>query len=183
MKKRGMAFALALAIGATSFQGCIGNFVLTRKVLNFNQHISNKWVNEIVFLIMVIIPVYGVCVLVDGIVLNSIEFWTGSNPLAMEEGQIETKYITQNDVTYKIDVTKNRYHFLQTEGPNKGESADLFYNPDTKTWSLGNGRINRRVVQNINDKEVKVFTKSGESVVVSKDSNPESLAAVLNDKL
>lgn len=183
MKKRGMALALALAIGATSFQGCIGNFVLTRKVLNFNQHISNKWVNEIVFLIMVIIPVYGVCIFIDGIILNSCEFWLGTNPLAMNEGQVETKYVTEGDTTYQIDISKNRYHFLQIEGPNKGESADLFYNPETKTWSLGNGKINRRLVQNLNDKEMKVFTKSGDSMVVNRDSNPDNLASVLNGNM
>ncbi len=180
MKKRSMAFALALALGFTSFQGCIGNFVLTRKILNFNQHLGNKWVNEIVFLVMVIIPVYGVCVLIDGIILNSVEFWTGSNPLAMNEGQSETKYVGEGDVKYKIEVTKNHYHFLQVEGPNKGEAADLFYNPDTKTWSLGNGRINKRIAQVVNDKDMKIFMRNGKTAVISKNSTPEQLEIALS---
>ena len=42
---------------------------------------ENRWVNEAVFLGMNIIPVYGVCLFADYIVLNSIEWWTGENPV------------------------------------------------------------------------------------------------------
>jgi hypothetical protein len=179
MNKKIIALILSFSIGILSFQSCIGNFVLTRKLLNFNQRLSNKWVNEIVFLVMVIIPVYGVCILIDGIILNSIEFWTGSNPLAMEEGQVETKYITKGDIKYQIDISKNHYHFIQLEGPNKGEAADLYYNPETKTWSLGNGRTTKRVMQIVDENNVKIFNKNGESVVVSKNSDPENVMALV----
>jgi len=183
VKKRIISTLLVIAMGMPLLNGCIGNFVLTRKLLNFNQRLSNKWVNEIVFLAMVIIPVYGVCILIDGIILNSIEFWTGLNPLAMEEGQKETKIIASGDITYQVDVTKNHYHFVQLEGPNKGEAADLFYNPDTKTWVLGNGRINKRVLQVVDEKNVRLFTKSGDSITVSMDSNPEDVARLLSQRM
>jgi len=183
MKKRLIAAMLVVAMGLPFINGCIGNFVLTRKVLNFNQRLSNKWVNEIVFLAMVIIPVYGVCILIDGIILNSIEFWTGSNPLAMKEGEKEVKVIASGDIKYEVTVTKNQYHFVQLDGPNKGESADLFYNPETKTWVLSNGRTNKRIVQLVDDENIRVFTKSGNSFIVSKSTNPEEVASILESRL
>ncbi len=183
MKKGSLAFTLALVIGLTSFQGCIGNFVVTRKILNWNQKISNKWVNEIIFLVMVIIPVYGVAILIDGIVLNSLEFWTGTNPLAMKPGEIETKVVKKDGVMYQIDATQNKFHFVQLEGPNMGDSADLIYNPSTKTWSLGNGKEIKRVVQFLGDKDMKVFKKDGSSVTVSSESSPDQIAEMLQSRM
>lgn len=183
MKKGSLALTLALAIGITSFQGCIGNFVITRKILNWNQHVSSKWVNELVFLLMVIIPVYGVAILVDGIVLNSIEFWTGSNPLAMNPGEVETKYVSKDGVSYKIEVSQNKYHFVQLQGPNMGDQADLIYNPATKTWNIGNGKDIKRMVQFLDNKEMKVFTKDGASVTVSNESSPEEIAALVKARM
>lgn len=62
--------------------GCIGSFALTDKVFQWNRGLGSIIVQEIVFLVMVIIPVYGFTVFADAIVLNLIEFITGSNPLA-----------------------------------------------------------------------------------------------------
>jgi hypothetical protein len=170
MKKGTMALTLAFAIGLTSFQGCIGNFVVTKKILNWNQRLSSKWVNELVFLLMVIIPVYGVAVLIDGIVLNSIEFWTGSNPLAMKAGEVETKYVSKDGVKYKIEVSQNRYHFIQLEGPKMGDSADLIYNPETKIWSISNGRVIKKMAQFLENKDVKIYKKDGSTVIVKGES-------------
>lgn len=63
---------------------CIGQFSLTRKVHAFNMGIGNRWIRWLIFLVLVIIPVYGICILVDALVINSIEFWTGSNPVAYD---------------------------------------------------------------------------------------------------
>ncbi len=62
--------------------GCYGSFNLTKKVYNWNGTMEGKWVKELVFLVINIVPVYGVAAFVDAIVLNSIEFWTGNNPMA-----------------------------------------------------------------------------------------------------
>ena len=183
MKKGILALTLVLAVGLTSFQGCIGNFNLTKKVLNWNQHISNKFVNEVVFLVMVIIPVYGITVFIDGIILNSLEFWTGSSPLSMNPGEVETKYLSKDGVSYKIEVSQNKYHFLQTEGPNAGDQADLIYNPATKTWCLGNGKEIKKMVQYLDNKEIKIFKKDGTSITVSSDSTSDDIAALLNSRM
>ncbi|MBI3005885.1 MAG: DUF3332 family protein [Ignavibacteriales bacterium] len=81
--------------------GCFASFHLTRKVYNFNKGVGDKWVNELVFLVMVVVPVYEIAGAIDILVLNSIEFWTGSNPVsaANEKRSIEP----QEGVTVTVD--------------------------------------------------------------------------------
>ena len=66
--------------------GCFGSFQLVNKVYKFNGTLGGKFVNELGFLVMVIVPVYGVATFIDAIVLNTIEFWTGKNPVTAVNG-------------------------------------------------------------------------------------------------
>lgn len=63
--------------------GCFGSFNLTRTVYQFNKSQGDKWAREIVFIVLVVVPVYGLSSLADAIVFNSVEFWTGRNPVAV----------------------------------------------------------------------------------------------------
>lgn len=76
---------LIAALLITAF-GCYGSFQLVNKVYKFNGTLGSKWVNELGFLVMVIVPVYGVATFVDAVILNTIEFWTGNNPMASTNG-------------------------------------------------------------------------------------------------
>ena len=77
MKKIALVFMLVAIVGA----GCTGTFKLTRQVYDFQTKPADKWVDEVLFLAFVIVPVYGVATLADAVIFNSIEFWTGQNPL------------------------------------------------------------------------------------------------------
>jgi hypothetical protein len=66
--------------------GCFGSFQLVNKVYKFNGTLGGKFVNELGFLVMVIVPVYGIATFVDVVVLNTIEFWTGKNPSSASNG-------------------------------------------------------------------------------------------------
>src|ERR1041384_1872981 len=83
MNKSSRALAAALVLMSTA--GCFGSWNLTRKLWAWNKSVSpNKWVQWFVFLALVIIPVYEVCGgLGDTLIFNSVEFWTGTNPMAM----------------------------------------------------------------------------------------------------
>jgi hypothetical protein len=62
--------------------GCTGPFALTKKVHHWQTNVSeNQWVQEVAFLGCVILPVYGLSCLADAIIFNSVEFWTGDNPM------------------------------------------------------------------------------------------------------
>ena len=62
--------------------GCIGRFELTRKVYQFNREVdTNKWIQWLAFLVLNVVPVYSFAILIDAIFANSVEFWTGDNPV------------------------------------------------------------------------------------------------------
>ncbi len=70
---------------------CFGSFQLTRKVYQFNREVSpDKWIRELTFLVMVVLPVYGFASFLDAVVFNSVEFWTGNNPVLAVDGATQT---------------------------------------------------------------------------------------------
>ena len=72
-----------LCAGMIVLSGCYGKNACFNKLHDWNGTLGNKWLNSIVHFFLNIFPVYMICLgLVDGLVLNTIEFWTGSNPLA-----------------------------------------------------------------------------------------------------
>jgi hypothetical protein len=76
--KKCMIALLALTVLLT---GCTGPFALTKKVHNWQTSFEDKWVDEVAFLGCVILPVYSLSTLADGLIFNSVEFWTGDNPM------------------------------------------------------------------------------------------------------
>ncbi|MDB2575691.1 MAG: DUF3332 family protein [Planctomycetota bacterium] len=71
--------AAALTLGAT---GCLGPNNAANSLLNWNAEVSDHdAVNEAVFIGMNIIPVYPIAYMVDVVVLNTIEYWSGGNPV------------------------------------------------------------------------------------------------------
>lgn len=79
---------LAVAVIGSSvlLTGCMGKFALTDKIYTWNKKVdSNRWVNEGVFLAFLILPVYGIAMWADAVIFNSIDWWTGKNPIAAGE--------------------------------------------------------------------------------------------------
>jgi len=66
---------------AVLMSGCYGTFSLTKRLHHWNGNQGGRWAQEGVFLLIAIIPVYGVCILGDALIFNSIEFWGGNNPI------------------------------------------------------------------------------------------------------
>ena len=131
MKKLNFKMAATIMIcGAFLFTSCIGSFGLHSKLVSWNQSIGNKFVNEIVFLAFHIIPVYEFAYLADIIVLNSIEFWTGSNPVA-EVGNVKT--IKGENGEYLVQTNENGYTIIKKGEENK--PLDLVYNEEQHTWN------------------------------------------------
>jgi hypothetical protein len=90
--------AVGLVALGMMVSGCYGPFYLTRKVWRFNGEVSdNKWVVEAAFLVMNIVPIYQVAGAADALIFNSIEFWTGNNPLSEGEAKAQTRRIVRKD--------------------------------------------------------------------------------------
>ncbi|MCX6132966.1 MAG: DUF3332 family protein [Ignavibacteriales bacterium] len=86
--------SMLIAVLLTTAFGCYGSFPLINKVYKFNGGLGNKFVNELGFLVMNIVPVYGVAAFIDAVLLNTIEFWSGRNPVS-----------ASNDAVVPLDPT------------------------------------------------------------------------------
>jgi len=93
---KGVALVLVAAVGALS-AGCFGTFQLTRKVYDINKSIDEKYTRSAATWIFVIVQVYTVAALLDLIVFNVLEFWTGENPAA--EAKVTKVYAHGNERT------------------------------------------------------------------------------------
>ena len=120
----------ALLIAGTSlvFTSCIGSFGLTNKLMSWNRHIGPKFVNELVFLSFWILPVYEVTALADLLVINSIEFWSGSNPLTAS-----TKVVDTEHGRYLIACDGKGYTITHETS---GEQVRLDFDMPSQTWSV-----------------------------------------------
>src|SRR6478752_10367312 len=84
----------AIVVGSflTVTTACYGPFNLTKNVYQWNSNIkgssevNEKWMKEFVFFGMIIIPVYMFSALLDAFIFNSIQFWSGSNPVKVTQG-------------------------------------------------------------------------------------------------
>lgn len=112
---RRAAILSVAAFGIATTSGCFGSFQLTRKVYNFNKTVSqDKWVQELVFLGLYIVPVYGLAGFADLIFANTVEFWTGTNPVASARtvrpdgtALVQTGTTTAEGKTLVIDEVKD----------------------------------------------------------------------------
>ena len=87
------AMAVALAMASA---GCFGSFTLTRKLYHWNDQVSqDKWIREIIFIVLAWTPVYSLVGLGDAIVFNSIEFWTGKNPIEPTKAGLDGAHTTR----------------------------------------------------------------------------------------
>ena len=71
-----------VALAALAGSGCFGKFAATNALYDWNKDVSdNKWLRWLVFLVLIILPVYGLFIIADALVINTIEFFTGNNPI------------------------------------------------------------------------------------------------------
>lgn len=129
MKKFKIAVAAILLAGSSmAFTSCIGSFALTNKVLAWNRQVGNKFVNELVFVAFCILPVYEVTSIADLLVVNSIEFWSGTNPVTASTQVIDTE-----NGRYLIDCDGKGYTITHAV---TGEKTRLEFIQDTQTWAF-----------------------------------------------
>ncbi len=144
-----VAALLVIAVSSFSLQGCYGSFVATKKVYRWNGGLGNKWVKTVVLWVFIIVPVYPILMLVDFIALNTLEFWTGSNPLAMGPGDKEVQIVENEGQKFEITATQNRFDIKALEGKNAGHVTTLRYDFKSESWYVAS-----------NGKEVKIAEAS-----------------------
>ncbi len=82
--RRAVVVGVLAAFAPLAAGGCFGGFNLTRKVYHFNKKVDrDQWIQWFVFVIISVFPIYGFAMIVDLVIANSLEFWTGDNPIEM----------------------------------------------------------------------------------------------------
>lgn len=165
MKKINLKLAATLMIcGAFLFSSCVGSFALHSKLSSWNQTVGNKFVNELVYLAFNIVPVYGVCYLADALVINSIEFWSGTNPMA-NIGNVRT--VKGEHGTYTVKTLANGYSITK-EG--EKTSMELIYDKDLNTWNVVADGVSTELLQMNNDGTVTMPLPNGEAMNITPDA-------------
>ncbi len=144
---KSVAIVLLLFISLGVLVNCYGSYTLWHKVYHWNGTLGNKWVKTIVHLLLWIIPVYEICGIIDFFILNTIEFWVGSNPLAMAPGEKETQVVKLEGESYQITATMNRFDVVQLTGEKAGQTAALVYDPDTSSWYAESAMLNVKLAE------------------------------------
>lgn len=162
------------------FSSCLGSFSAFNNLKEWNQGVSDsKFVNNLVFWGLNIIPVYGLFLTGDAIIFNVIEFWSGSNPIAMEEGDEELQMVEKDGNTFEMIATKNRVQVTVIEGPKQGNKIDLVYKPGEKSWNAV--RPNGEVIKLSSFEEgfYIVYMPNGKEVKINPlDSTQQGLAMI-----
>lgn len=131
MKKLNLKVVACLMMGTLLYSSCIGSFSLFNSYAKWQCNMTgNKFINAIVGFILM--PIVGsVCLFVDSVVLNTIEFWTGDNPMHANIGK--TKQVLGSDGRYyAVTTLKDGY---EIKAPT-GELSYFKYDKQQNIWSL-----------------------------------------------
>ena len=137
--------ALAVLLGFLPFaSACFGSFNLTRKSYQFNKGVSaDKWVRWLVFMVMS--PIYPLAGLVDVLFANSVEFWSGNNPIT---AQLEPRtVIGPNGEVASLIPVENGARLVITEPSGAVHTATLLREaPGVVAAYDADGRLVQRLV-------------------------------------
>jgi hypothetical protein len=95
---------------------CYGPFNLTKNVYHWNSNVkgsgevSSKWMREIMFFGMFVLPVYEFSALLDAFIFNSIHFWTGDSPIkasAVGNDDAGTKVVSLGGTTIRWNSSED----------------------------------------------------------------------------
>lgn len=161
MKKNYLSISAVLLAAAMLSTSCVGSFSLFNKLASWNkQATGSKFLNEIIFLI--ISPAYAVCSAVDVIVLNTVEFWSGNNPVASNIGKT-TNVLGSDGNYYAVKTLKDGYEITS---PN-GEQVLLVYNAADNSWSMQQNGETREIFRFNTDGTIKATLSDGRQMDVT----------------
>lgn len=167
MKKISLKVATCLFASSVLFSSCmVGSWGLFNKYADWQTHMTNnKFVNAIVGYVLGSVC-YPISSLVDALVLNTIEFWTGDNPVASNIGKTQN-VMGQDGRLYAVKTLKNGYEVKSSTG----EVMLFTYNKKNNSWSMTQDGI---------VKEIFRFNEDGKSIKVVMDG--ESRDFTLNEQ-
>src|SRR5690606_12415015 len=112
-----------------------------------------------------------------------IEFWSGSNPIGMKEGEMEKQILEKNGNTYEMIATKNRLEIKVIDGKDKGEKVDLVYTPSEQSWNAikADGEIIK--LSSFKDGFYIVYMPDGSEVKMDATTSQQEELALINNQI
>ncbi len=161
MKKFNLTAVALLLASSMMYTSCVGSYALFNKYANWQTHMtSNKYVNGIVGILIGWL-VGGVALFVDELVLNTIEFWSGSNPVANNTTVIKGK----DGQNYLVKVSRKGY---EIKAPN-GQITMLVHDEATDSWSMSQNGVVKEIFRYNPDGTIQANLKDGKTITVSQD--------------
>jgi hypothetical protein len=86
-----IAITLVCASTLLGTTGCFGSFWTLQRLYHWNTTVEeNKFARWGIFMATIIVPVYPSATIFDLVFTNTVEFWTGHNPMAANAGTTRT---------------------------------------------------------------------------------------------
>ncbi len=144
MKKISLKVAACLIAGTFLFSSCFtGQYGLWNKYINWqNNMTSSKFVNALVGFFLVPI-VGGIAQFVDILVLNTIEFWSGDNPVHAKNVGKTQQVMGQDGRYYAVTNLKNGY---EVKAPT-GEITYFYHNDENDSWNVEKDGVVKEVLR------------------------------------
>ena len=159
MRKKHLIIATVVALSASMMmQSCIGSFALFNKVKDWNDHVGDKFVNELVFVAMWILPVYELSFAADMFILNTIEFWSGTNPALAQ-----TQVIDGKDAQYLVASNEDGYTITNMTTK---QVTRFNFNAQDNSWSLVNNGQEVKLFNFVDETHVSILTRDGSYTTV-----------------
>jgi hypothetical protein len=104
-RKLMLPVAMTMTVSILLSTGCMGHMGVTQKVKKGNLSVTeNRWGREGVFVGFTVFWVYRISALLDLVVFNSIEFWSGENPITKQPALVNIPQETLEKIFGEKDI-------------------------------------------------------------------------------
>ncbi|RBW45681.1 hypothetical protein DS885_09685 [Psychromonas sp. B3M02] len=170
VKKIAMLTAVASLTSALS--ACVGSNAVTDKVMQFNlEVVDNRYARGGVNILL--LPVYALTLAVDVVVFNSLEFWTGKNPLNGSPHIFDSEVKTQYKINENLDPSLRKAPLK----PLSNKKGDTDADDEKAVYSVQVNPVNENTI----DYDI-VYT-NGEKAVLRGEKVGEEVTFSLNGEV
>ena len=138
--KRWLKVAICTIVLGAMLNGCFGSYGAARWLWSWNNTFGNKFVKTLIYWVFIIIPAYELFMFADFWIINTIEFFTGSNPIgsnityeSTDDGSVVATGETGESIKFTA-VDDNRM-IVERDGVVLGE---MTFDKDSKNVTMTN---------------------------------------------
>ena len=165
MKRLSFKAVAILLMSSVLYSSCIGSFSLFNKYAKWQRTMtSNKYVNAIVgFFLMGIVGT--ITLFIDSLVLNTIEFWSGSNPVQANIGKTQ-QILGSDGREYAVTTLSDGYEVRAADGV----VTRLTYVQEQNAWTITQNGVTKELFRFNADGTITTSLK-GQDMTFAADEN------------